>query len=54
MTDLPHIAALGVSFAIGWNTVTFLRALVRAEPLWPSGMMLAVLIPAFIVLKVGL
>lgn len=52
--SLPEVAALGVSFAIGWNVVAFLQALGRSKPLWPSGMMLAVLIPALILLKVGL
>jgi hypothetical protein len=51
--DMPEVAALGVSFAIGWNAVTFFGALARSKPLWPSGMLLAVLIPTFILLKVG-
>lgn len=44
-------AALGA--AIGWNSVTFGRALNRGEPLWPSGIILAVLLAAFTAIQVS-
>lgn len=50
--DLGLIAQAAVAFAIGWNAMTFAKALVRCEPLWPSGILLAVLIPLFIALMV--
>ena len=51
--DWDLIALSALAFAIGWNTVTFAKALTRGGPLWPSGVLLAVLVPVFIAIKVS-
>ncbi len=51
--DWDLIASSALAFAIGWNAVSFAKALKRGDPLWPSGLLLAVLVPMFIALKVN-
>lgn len=51
--DWHLLASSALAFAIGWNTVSFARALTRGDPLWLSGILLAVLVPMLIAVKVS-